>query len=312
MADFGGDQPPVDLRRLVFPSEGITVDTLESDEFVFATDNWVLDGRSIDGRKVRNAAAVLNGVVGQGDVLKAPSAPTTVHRFLRGVTGGELAIEGNYLVHIGDHWISCSACSREPGKPFNTKSIDFLLLSLSLSDAPRAGEEVPRPWKQYQKTRKSGTPNGKFALYMDPSPVWLGSHHKYLEIVRSSRQEDMRFSLAEYQQGGRQLSPEILEFFAKDDRPSIRVDVWVGSEPGDKMDRQAVYGGELQVTSPAVELWSLGDPCTLVIEPGLYDVRVVLVNRGRCEAGRYLLHRERFEQDDRERYEITMNLKRAR
>lgn len=77
------------------------------------------------------------------------------------------------------------------------------------------------------------------------------------------------------------------------------------------MDRMAVYGDELQVTSHVVELWSSSDPYPLAAEPGLYEVRVVLTNRGHY-TGRFLTERERFEQDDLERYEIIMNSKQAR
>jgi hypothetical protein len=314
MIDTGNTQPPVDLRRLVFRSEGIRVDTLESDEIVLVTDTWMLSGSPVNGRQVHNTFVALNGVVQQGpgcivDVVKAPSGSATVHRFLRGVTGGESAVQGDYLIHVGDHWIVCTAFARRPAKTFNTGDVDSFLLSLSLSDAPRADAEIPRPWKQYQKTRKPGTPEGKFVLFMAPAPVYLGSHQKYLEMLRSLPRKGLRFTPADDQRGGRQMSPEIIEFFPKDDRCSVRVDVRVGSGPEGAADRQAVYDGELRVTSHAVELWSSDNPCSLAVAPGLYDVRVTLVKRGRCEEDRDLTHRERFERDDLERYEITMTLK---
>jgi hypothetical protein len=317
MIDPGNTQPPVDLRRLAFRTEGIRVDTLESDEVVLVTDTWILSGKPVDGRRVQNAFAALSGVVRQGpgcrvDVLNAPSGSTTVHRFLRGVTGGESAVQADYLVHVGGHWVLCTAFARRPAETFNTGDVDSLLLSLALSDAPRADAEVPRPWKQYQKTRKPGTPDGKFVLFMAPAPVYLGSHQKYLEMVRTLPRKELRFTPADYQRGGRQMSPEIIEFFTKDDRASVRVDVWVGSEPQGEADGQAVYAGELRVASEAVQLWSSDDPCTLAVAPGLYDARVTLINRGRCEEGRHLTHREWFERDDLERYEITMKLKPSR
>ena len=308
--------PPVDLRRLVFQSDGITVDTLESDKIVLVTDTWILSGQPVDDRGARRIAAALNGVVRRNsgclaDVIKASSTPTTIHRFLRGVTGDGLAVQGDYLVHIAGYWISCLVGPREPDGTFNVRSIDSLLLTLSLSDAPRAGVEILAAWKQYQKAREPGTPNGKFVLSMDPAPVYLGSYQDYLEVVRSPRRADLLPTLADEQRGGRRLNPKIIEFYTKDDPISIRVDVWLGSKPKDKMDRTVVYADELQVTSPVVELWSSADPYPLTAEPGLYDVRIMLVHRGHYE-GRILTDREKFEQDDLERYEIIMTLKQAR
>lgn len=316
MTDSSDAQPPVDLRRLVFQSDGITVDTLESDKIVLVTDTWILSGQAVDDRGARRIAAALNGVVRRNsgclaDVIKASSSPTTIHRFLRGVTGVGLAVQGDYLVHIAGYWISCLVGPRELDGTFNVRSIDSLLLALSLSDAPRAGVEILEAWKQYQKTRKPGTPNGKFVLSMDPAPVWLGSYRDYLEVVRSSRRKDLLFTRADYQRGGRRLNPTIIEFYTKDDPISIRVDIWLGSEPKDKMDRTVVYADELQVTSNVVELWSSTDPYSLAVAPGLYDVRIMLAHRGHYER-RILTERERFEQDDLERYEIIMSLKQAR
>lgn len=208
MTDSSNAQPPVDLRRLVFQSDGITVDTLESDKIVLVTDTWMLSGTPKDDRAARRIAAALNGVVRRcsgcrADVIKASSAPVTIHRFLRGVTDDGLAVQGDYLVHIAGYWIACLASSRERGGTgtFNIRSIDSFLLTLSLSDAPRAGAEVLEAWKRYQKAHKPGTPNGKFVLFMAPAPVYLGSYQDYLEIVGSSQRTDFLPTLADDQRG---------------------------------------------------------------------------------------------------------------
>jgi hypothetical protein len=311
MIDTSEAQPALDLRRLAFPLDGVTVETLESNHLQFVTDTWMLSATPVDGRAVHNLASALDGVVRRGsdchaDVLEGPSGRTTLHRFLRGVKAGDWAVQADYLVSIERHWLYCLVSSRIPGEAFDVRTVDTMLLSALLSETPRTDAEVPQAWKQYQKERTPGTPNGKFVLFMDPAPVCLGSHQAYLEILRSGRQGYPLPTEAEFRRGGRHVGSSIIEFYSKDDPTSIRVDIWLDSKPNDKIGRESIYSDQLQVPFRAVELWSSHDPYALALEPGTYNVGITVVNRGKCER-RSLTHRERFQRDDLERYEIFMN-----
>jgi hypothetical protein len=132
---------------------------------------------------------------------------------------------------------------------------------------------------------------------MDPAPVCLGNYQTGLV-------DKTRFTPADFRRGGRQITPDLIEFYAKEDTPSIRIDFWLDSQPEVKR-RERVYESRLRVEGPSLSVWSFFEPYEVRIPPGEYDVSITRLNGGR-HSERGLTHAERFDRDDLERYEVLL------
>jgi hypothetical protein len=252
--------------------------------------------------KVGNIMSALQGVVARSpdcreDVLEGPGGAPTIHRFLRGVQGPRWAVQGDYLISFGGAWASATASSRAPGEGFDVTPIDQLLLAFRLADRPRPECEVSPAWRTYQERRRPGSPIAKVVLYMDPAPVCLGSYQTGLA-------DKTRFTPSDFRRGGRQITPDLIEFYAKEDTPSIRVDFWLDSQP-DAKGREPVFEARLRVDGRSFSVWSFVEPYEVPIPPGEYDVSITRLDRGK-HSERALTDEERFDRDDLERYEVLL------
>jgi hypothetical protein len=214
--------PAPDLRRVTFPTAGVTVAEHGSGKLEIVTDEWMVFVNAVKPAKVGNIMSALQGVVArspdcQEDVLEGPRGAPTIHRFLRGAQGRHRAAQVDYLISFGGAWVSAGASPRNPGECFDVTPIDQLLLAFRLADSPRPECEVPPAWCTYQARRQLGSPIAKIVLYMDPAPVCLGNYQTRLA-------EKTRFTPSDFRRGGRQITPDLIEFYAKEDTPSIRVD----------------------------------------------------------------------------------------
>jgi hypothetical protein len=294
--------PAPDLRRVTFPTAGVTIAEHGSEKLEIVTDEWMFFINAVKPGKVGNILSALQGVVARSpdcreDVLDSPRGAPTIHRFLRGVQGRHRAAQGDYLISFGGAWAFARASSRAPGECFDVAPIDQLLMAFRLADRPRPECEVPPAWRNYQARRRSGSPIAKFVLYMDPAPVCLGNYQTGLV-------DKTPFTPADFHRGGRQITPDLIEFYAKEDTPSIRIDFWLDSQPEIK-GREPVFEARLRVEGPSFSVWSFVDPYEVPIPPGEYDVSITRLNRGR-HSERALTDAERFDRDDLERYEVLL------
>jgi hypothetical protein len=294
--------PAPDLRRVTFPTAGVTVAEHGAEKLEIITDEWMLFVSAVKPGKVGNIMSSLRGVVARSpdcreDVLEGPRGAPTIHRFLRGVREPNRAVQVDYLISFGGAWVSAGASSRDPGECFDVTPIDRLLLAFRLADRPRPECEVPPAWRAYQASRRPGSPIAKFVLYMDPAPVCLGNY-------RTGLGEKTRFTESDFRRGGRQIAPDLIEFYAKEDIPSIRVDFWLDSQP-DVKGREPVFAARLRVDGPSLSVWSFVEPYDVPVPPGKYDVSITRLNRGK-HSERALTHEERFRRDDLERYEVLL------
>lgn len=306
--NFAASKPDLDLLRLGHDHSGCVIETHVSEQLVVFSEDWTMTITPISGQALRNVESALQGVVRRGgptcrsDSLSIPTSDATVYRYLRGIENGHFVAQGNYLVEIDGYWLSAGVFARNPGELFDQNAIDRFFMSLELLDYRRS--EVLPAWEAYQQDRAVNTPTGKFFLYMDPAPIMLGDYAVYLGLVKSRSYP--LFTKSDIAQGGRMLGEELLEFYSKDDRTSLRVDVWTDREPTNDPESEKVYSDTLTAKSSKVHLWSFGDPCSFTIVPGVYDVDILLVNRGKY-TNESLPGRERFVRDDLERYEIYLN-----
>ena len=169
--------PAVDLRRLVFPTSGVTVDEHGAEHVVIVTDEWMLSLDAVDSEAAWNIESALRSIPTwapkcQLDVLKAPGGPSIL-RLLRGVEGPNRAVQYQFVISFGGGWAHGGAYSRLL-EPFDAAPIDKILLSMSLADEPRTGVEVLPAWLAYQQSRAAGSPIAKFVLFMAPAPVRIG------------------------------------------------------------------------------------------------------------------------------------------
>jgi hypothetical protein len=294
--------PVPDLRRVTFPSAGVTVAEHGSAKLEIVTDEWMVFVNAVKPGKVENIMSALRGVVARSpacreDVLEGPRGAPTIHRFLRGVQGPHRAAQGDYLISFGGAWASATASSRDPGECFDVAPIDQLLLAFRLADRPQPGCEVPPAWRTYQARRRPGSPIAKVVLYMDPAPVCLGNYQTGLA-------DKTRFTPSDFRRGGRQITRDLIEFYAKEDTPSIRIDFWLDSQP-DVKGREPVFEARLRVDGPSFSVWSFVEPYEVPIPPGEYDVSIARLNRG-IHSERALTEEERFNRDDLERYEVLL------
>jgi hypothetical protein len=295
--------PAPDLRRVTFPNAGVTVAEHGSGRLAIVTDEWMVFVNAVKPGKVGNIMSALKGVVARDldcreDVLEGPRGAPTIHRFLRGVQGSHRAIQGNYLISFGGAWASAGAYSRHPAECFDVTPIDQLLLAFRLADKPQPECEVPPAWRTYQARRRPGSSIAKLVLYMDPAPVRLGNYQTGLA-------DKTRFTPSDSSRGGRQITPDLIEFYANDDNsPSIRVDFWLDSQP-DVEGREPVFEASLRVDGPSFSVWSFVEPFEVAVPAAEYDVSITRLNRGKHRE-RALTDQEWFDRDDLERYEVLL------
>lgn len=118
---------------------------------------------------------------------------------------------------------------------------------------------------------------------MDPARVLVGNYQAAAHEAPTFRAED-------FARGGRQVAPDLIEFYTKDDPTSVRVDLWV-DDPSQTEAGEIVFEASLQLRSETLSIWSLDEPCEVPVPPGRYHVRVTLVNRGQT-SGRMLTDSE--------------------
>jgi hypothetical protein len=136
----------------------------------------------------------------------------------------------------------------------------------------------------------------KFDLSND-APVKLGDH-------KSFATEIPMFTPDEYERGGRQIAPNLIEFYPPTNAISLRVDVWLEEARTQERVGSLVFRGSLDLTGPRVDIWTFEEPYPMVVPSGEYDAEIRLVNEGTHDDD--LRDRERFDRDDLERCEIYL------
>lgn len=304
-------KPKVDLLRVDFDRSSVEIDVHVEDELCVFNDQWTVNLTPITGEPLINGEMALRRIVlNSGDAFHSSSTENDteklkVYRYLRGVSNEHFVGQGDYLINIDGYWFYGTAFARKTLSSFDQRQVDQFFFSLKLLDQPQVARQVLPAWQQYQRTRTANSPDGKFRFYMDPAPVCLGSYDDYLARLDASSYGDMVFTKEDFANGGRMIGNEILEFYSQDDPTSIRIDIWVDRMPTHGMETEKVYANTLIVDKSPVNIWSFDEPCTLEMEPGRYDVQIVLVNRGKYPE-ESLFDRDQFQRDDLERYEIYL------
>ncbi|MCA8989212.1 MAG: hypothetical protein KDA78_16310 [Planctomycetaceae bacterium] len=304
-------KPHLDLLRLEFDDSGCVIDEHTDGNLIIFTEDWSLSISPISGQPLRNVQSALEGVIRRGgpayrsDTIQNSDSSVILHRYLRGIEDNHSVAQGDYLVELDGHWLYASVFARNPGELFDQNAVDRFFMSLQLLDTPRT-DSVPPAWMEYQSQRGDKTPSAKFVLYMDPAPILLGEYSRYIALQNS--RSLLPFTRDDHDKGGRMIGKELLEFYSKDDPITVRIDVWIHQKPPYEPEVERVYSGALTAKSSAIQIWSFGDPSSFSIEPGVYDVDILLRNRGQYETTS-LPERDRFERNDLERYEIYLNAK---
>ena len=304
-------KPKVDLLRLDFDRSQGEFDVHTQDQLCLLNDQWMVSLTPITGKALINTELALRRVIRHGgenclsSSTESDSKSLKVYRYLRVVKNDHFVSRGDYLLDFDGHWLNGTVLARKTLTQFDQRQVDKFFLSMKLLDQPQPDHEVLPAWKEYQQTRTPNSPDGKFSLYMDPAPVCLGNYKDYLARLDASSYGDMVFTKEDFANGGRMIGNEILEFYSQDDPTSIRVDIWVDRMPTHGMETEKVYANTLIVDKSPVNIWSFDEPCTLEMEPGRYDVQIVLVNRGKYPE-ESLFDRDQFQRDDLERYEIYL------
>jgi hypothetical protein len=298
--------PAIDLRRVTFPTVGVKVEEHGPETITIVTDDWIFSMNSVDDQGAKNLRGSLRGITAWSpdsrvDVLGSGDSPV-VHRLLRGMKGPTRAVQARYVIDFGDGWAYASASARTPLEPLDLSPIDRILLASRLADEPLLEVEVPPAWLAYQRDRKGGSPIAKFALYMDPAPVLIGGN-------RVESGDWTPFTREEYERGGRQMGPDLFEFYTKGDATWIRLDLCL-DEPPRVVPREVVFEARLRLDHPRILVRSFDRSYPAAIPTGEYDVTVTLVNRGKDEE-RSLTERELFDRDDLERYEVFLRPRRT-
>lgn len=298
-------RPAPDLLRLEFPTAGVTVSEHTPEHLEVVTDQWMLVVNATDSRGADTVMGVIRKSIARlpnsrEDVLTARDAPT-VYRFLTGVQEPHHAARADYVISVGDAWALANAYPRNGSETFDVTPVDRLLLASRLAKKPRPKGEVAPAWRAYQASRKPGSPVAKFVLSIAPAPLRLGNH-------RTRLGESSYFTKADFRRGGRQVTPDLIEFYTRDDPFAIRVDVWLDRQPAVE-GREAIFDARLRVEPASLGLWSSDEPLDVPVPPGEYDVSISLVNRGKT-TDPSLTDDEWFRRDELERYEILLTRRR--
>jgi len=219
-----------------------------------------------------------------------------VHRFLIKVQGLERAVQCNYVISFYEEWLIAEAYSRFPGELFDIRPVDDLVRSFHLERNPKLDVEVLPAWVSYQRNRKPGTAIAKFILLMAPAPILLGNVQ---HAIDASLPTELNFDC-----GGRQIASDLIEFYAKDDPASVRIDIWVG-DYHELRGREIVFDAPLHVADDSISVRSLDEPFQVHIPSGNYHAWVTLINRGKY-SDRMLTEEEQICRNNLERYEIFL------
>ena len=223
-------RPAMDLRRVIVPRDVVRVAEQSSQRLELVTDGWILRLNAIEADHIRvifdaNRRMVQSLPASREDVLQV-SDSLVVHRFLFGVKGLSCAESVHYVVSFGDGlgWAHGWGTLRDVGATLDVTPFDAVLLALRLIDKPRLDLEVPPAWLAYQSNRTAGSPIAKFVLSPE-APVLIGRD----EVMD---RDQTRFSDDDFRHGGRQVTPELIEFYTKGDPIFfVRLDVWLNPRP---------------------------------------------------------------------------------
>ena len=295
-------RPAMDLRRVIVPPDVARVAEQSSQRLELVTDGWILRLDAIEfdyvqGILTPNRRMVQSLPASREDVLQVTGSPV-VHRFLFGATALSRAEQVRYVVSFGDGlgWAYGWGASRDVGAPFDVTPFDELLLALRLADTPRLDLEVPPAWLAYQSNRPAASAIAKFVLNPE-APVLLGRD----EAMDRDR---TRFSDDEFRRGGRQVTPDLIEFYNKATPISVRLDVWLDARPTDR--HEPIFEGTLRLVNGMISIQGFDERFHAPAPPGDYDVSIRRVNAGQ-HSHAMLTDAEYFQRDDLERYEVTLN-----
>ncbi len=299
--------PTIDLRRVIVPTDVVRIEEQSSQMLELVTDEWILWLTPIERGRVEGQLSSERQMVrrlpgSREEVLQDRGSPV-VHRFLYGTKGPSCADSVRYVVSFnnGSGWAFVFGVPRHAGAPFDVTPFDKVLLSLRLAEKPRPEFEVPPAWLAYQSRRANGSAIAKFVVNPE-APLQLG-RDKALDRDWSL------FSDADFRRGGRQLAPDLVEFYAKPTAPvSLRLDVWLDTQPTDR--RESVFDATLDLDDGKLSIQGFDERFHVSMPPGHYNVSITRVNAGE-ESDLILTHGEYFQRDDLERYEIFLNRRRS-
>ncbi len=296
----------MDLRRVTFPTGGITVTEHGPKRLEIFTDDWLMSVQSIDSVAADNMLSAHRSSYersrGTREDLLAGSGSHVIRRFRIAARGPNHAARADYLISLGGAWFFAVAGSRSPLDHIDVRPVDNLLLALRLGDKPRLEAQVLPAWQRYQRDRRPDSPIAKFVLAMTPAPVVIGASPKLLRRAAP-------LTKADFSRGGRKLAPDQIEFYSRGDPSAIRVDLWLNSAPQAEV-RESVFDATLSVGDTPLCVWSLDEPFNVSVPPGEYDVKITVQNRGK-HSDRHLTDDERFARDDLERYDVDLLARRG-
>ena len=296
-------RPAMDLRRVIVPPHVVKVAEQSSQRLELVTDEWILRLDAIEADHIRvildsNRGMVQSLPASREDVLRVADSPV-VHRFLFGVTRPSCAETVHYVVSFGDGlgWAHGRGTLRDVRATLDAAPFDAVLLALRLVDKPRLDLEVPPAWLAYQSNRTADSPIAKFVLSPE-APLLIGRD----EVMD---RDQTRFSDDDFRHGGRQVTPELIEFYTKGDPIFfVRLDVWLNARPAGR--REPIFESTLRVDNGTVSIHAFDERFQAPVPPGEYEVSISRVNAGR-QSQTMLADDEYFQREDLERYEVILN-----
>ncbi|WP_165251233.1 hypothetical protein [Paludisphaera soli] len=295
-------KPAPDLLRLAFPPGAAVTEHDATQAQVFEPD-WWLDVRPLEPDQVDNGLRAYRA-------MRAPLPPfleeilhgadgSTIHRLVQRHGDPAEVVRIEYFISFDGDWISAHAGSRDLDRPLDPAPIDAMVRALRLEPQSRPDREVPPAWRAYQRDRRPGSPIAKFVLSMPPAPVLIGDPQALLLDHGLPTDED-------FDRGGRKITPEVIEFYTKDDPISIRVDVLLDDPPPGAVG-EPVFAAPLRIVDAIAMTCGFdeAEPPQVAIPSGEYDLNIAVVNRGVEDEG-MLTDAERFARDDLERYEFRL------
>jgi hypothetical protein len=294
-------RPAMDLRRVIVPPNVVRVAEHSSERIEVVTDEWILQLHAIDPDGAQNMlqsnrSMVQNPKTSRENVLQVPGSPA-VHRFLFGVEGPSRAGQVHYVVSFGDGlgWAYGWGAPRDVRVPFDTKPFDAVLLALRLADKPLLEQEVPPAWITYQSKRTAGSAIAKFVVDTE-APVRIGRDD-------AMDRDGSQFNDDEYNRGGRQMAPDLIEFYTKTDLASVRLDVWLDTPP--TRPHEPIFEATLRLDTGKIWVHAFDERFYAPVPPGHYDVSIRRVNAGK-DSSEMLTDDEYFQRNDLERYEVIL------
>jgi hypothetical protein len=117
--------------------------------------------------------------------------------------------------------------------------------------------------------------------------------------------DQTRFSDDDFRHGGRQVTPELIEFYTKGGPIFfVRLDVWLNARPAGR--REPIFESTLRVDSGTVSIHAFDERFQAPVPPGEYEVSISRVNAGK-ESQTMLTDDEYFQREDLERYEVILD-----